>query len=102
MNLDLFRIKATPKDNTVIIVHGIQTNSISSNVFKLGDRILFINGNKITDLDKCANLIETSSGDFEVFLERPPKGLLEYGIMTAAPAPWIPPVCYLRCNVQLQ
>lgn len=79
----LYRIKATPKDNTVIIVSGTRTNSISADIFKLGDRILFINGTKITDTEKCACLLETSGGDFDVFLERPPKGLLEYGIPTA-------------------
>lgn len=67
------------KENAVI-VSSVQPNSVSSDIFKPGDRFLMINKSNITDVQVCRKLILETKGDFDALIERPPNGMQAYGL----------------------
>lgn len=67
------------KDN-LVLVSSVQPNSVSSDIFKPGDRFLAINNTNITDVQVCKKLIVDTKGDFDALIERPPNGLQAYGL----------------------
>lgn len=59
-----------------IIINSVQPNSVTLELFKVGDRLLLINNMSITDVKSCRNAtIMESKGDFDALIERPPNGI---------------------------